>query len=267
VVVDSVDIQFLRQARRVFCDPRRNGEPRALDNKYAQEMRRELNVYAAADAVLTVSQKEADLINDFIGKPPAFAIPDMEDADASTVAFENRKGMLFVGNFRHPPNIQAVKYLCDDILPKVPPAILAEHPVYIIGNDPDETVLKCCQGRNDVRLVGWVPSVLPYLQQARLSLVPLLYGAGTKRKLMQSLMAGTPCVSTPIGIEGLNLQHDRHVLVAEDAASFAASITRLITDRELWRCLADEGRKFVSSVHGREPVFARFNSVFDELAV
>jgi O-antigen biosynthesis protein len=266
IVVDSIDLHFLRQARRVFCSPQRNGHRPALDQNYAWEMRRELNVYASADAVLTVSQKEAGLINDLIGRPLAYSIPDREDVIASAMPPQDRKGMLFVGNFRHPPNAQAVEYLCSEILPKVPAAVLEEHPVYIVGNDPTEAVVKCCREAKSARLVGWVPSVLPYLQRVRLSLIPLLYGAGTKRKLMQSLMAGTPAVSTSIGIEGFDLQHERHVLVADDAAAFAGSITALMTDADLWQRLADEGQRFIKAVHSSEMVFARFKEVLSRIA-
>src|SRR5262245_55522339 len=131
IVVDSVDVHFLRQSRRVFG----TAGSAALDQNYAHEMMRELNAYAAADAVLTVSEKEAELINDFISRPIAYAVPDAEDFDASPVSFSDRRGMLFVGNFRHPPNVQGVQYLCQDILPIVPLEILEKHPVYIVGND------------------------------------------------------------------------------------------------------------------------------------
>jgi glycosyltransferase involved in cell wall biosynthesis len=265
VVVDSIDIHFLRRSRGVFCSASNNGHPAGLNADYAHEMRRELNAYASADAVLTVSRKEADLINDFVGKPLAHPIPDKEDGSASLTPFAERKGMLFVGNFRHPPNVQAVEYLCRDILPKLPPAILEEHPVYIVGNDPNETILNCCEKRNGVRLVGWAPSLLPYLQRVRLSLIPLLYGAGTKRKLMQSLMAGTPAVSTSVGMEGFDLEDDRHVLVADTAMAFAGSIVRLINDEDLWQRLAKDGLEFVKTRHGGDLVFAKFSRVLAEL--
>src|SRR5437867_1292510 len=143
IVVDSVDVHFLRKSRSVFSGLPRNGQPRTLDADYASEMTGELNVYAASDAVLTVSRKEAELINDFLGRQIAYDIPDTEEIAASPVAFADRHGMLFVGNFRHPPNVQAVESLCRDSLPKVPPAILQKHPVYIVGNAPNETVVRC----------------------------------------------------------------------------------------------------------------------------
>ena len=265
VVVDSVDIHFLRESRRVFCDPNSNGHSQTLSAEYAERMRRELNAYAASDAVFTVSTKEADLVNDLMGRSLAFAIPDTEDADISPVTPSDRRGMLFVGNFRHPPNAHAVEYLCENIVPQLPSESLARHPIQIVGNDPTEAVLESCAQHENVQLIGWVPSVVPYLERARVSLVPLRYGAGTKRKLMQSLMTGTPSVSTSVGIEGLNLGHNLHLLVADDDALFAASIIRLLEDDELWRRLAEQGRKFIQSVHGRETVLERFSVVLGQI--
>ena len=265
VLVDSIDLHFLRESRRAFSGLQSNGRIPAVNGNFAQEMRRELNVYAAADAVIAVSEKEAGLINDLTGKLKAYAIPDREDLERSAIPFAERKGMLFVGNFRHPPNVQAVEYLCHDIMPKLGSAVLAEHPVYIVGNEPPQSVVNFCREWGAVRLVGWVPSVAPYLERVRVSLIPLLYGAGTKRKLMQSLLAGTPAVSTSIGIEGFDLEHDRHLLVADSPAIFASSIARLITDRDLWQRLAEEGREFVRARHGSDVVFSRFSRVLAEI--
>ena len=265
VVVDSVDIHFLRESRRVFCDPNSNGHSQTLSAEYAERMRRELNAYAASDAVFTVSTKEADLVNDLMGRSLAFAIPDTEDADISPVTPSDRRGMLFVGNFRHPPNAHAVEYLCENIVPQLPSESLARHPIQIVGNDPTDAVLESCARHENVQLIGWVPSVVPYLERARVSLIPLRYGAGTKRKLMQSLMTGTPSVSTSVGIEGLNLEHNLHLLVADDDALFAASIIRLLEDDELWRRLAEQGRKFIQGVHGRETVLERFSVVLGQI--
>ncbi|HJR09522.1 MAG TPA: glycosyltransferase family 4 protein [Pyrinomonadaceae bacterium] len=264
VVVDSVDLHFLRKSRSAFCgrDGKLAGQ---LDPQYANEMIRELNVYAASDAVLTVSQKEADLINDFVGASDlAYAVPDTEDLPVAPLPFAERKGLLFIGNFRHPPNVQAVEWLCQDILPLIKPALLAEHPAYIVGNGINEVAINYGDVR-DVRQIGWVPSVLPYLQSARISVIPLLYGAGTKRKLMQSLMVGTPCVSTGIGVEGLNLEDGTHVLVADDAARFAVAIERLLTDEELWEKLRLDGRSHIMAAHGRESVRAVFDSVLGQI--
>lgn len=252
VVVDSIDLNWLRSARRLFRFGADGGGPRALTREYADEMIREMNAYAAADGVLTVSDKEADLINDITGNARlAHAVPDHEDQPLSNVPFGERRGIVFLGNFRHPPNVDAVEHLLQDILPLLPQEVLHDHPVRIVGNGIPTELMDRARDLDAVRIVGWVPSVDPYLQHARLSVLPLRYGAGTKRKLIQSLLIGTPTVSTSIGIEGLPVTTGEHVLVADEPAAFADAIVGLATDESLWSRLQQQARAQMVSAHGR----------------
>ena len=262
VIVDSVDLHFLRNARHRLHQASGDGQPGLLDSDYASDMIGELNAYAAADAVLTVSQKEADLIKDFVGDlTPPFAVPDCEDLELSTIPFAERKGIVFVGGFQHSPNVGAVEYLCNEIVPRLDTALMADHPVYIVGSGLTSTVQEFANGLPQVRMVGWVPSVLPYFERTRISVVPLLYGAGTKRKLIQALMVGTPTVSTSIGVEGLNLVHRKHVLIANNPEAFAESIVELLQDESLWARLAYEGHAHVARLQSREAARSRFLEV------
>jgi glycosyltransferase involved in cell wall biosynthesis len=253
VLVDMIDLHFLRESRRIFHRRNADASINMLDSKYASDMIGELNVYAMADAVLAVSKKEADLVNDLIGDQRlAHVVPDHEDLPASTVPFNKRNGILFIGNFWHQPNVTAAEYLCRDILPRLDPALLTEHPVYIVGNALDETIHGYGRHLSNVRFVGWVPSIVPYVNKARVSVIPLLTGAGTKRKLIQALMVGTPTVSTSIGTEGLDLEGGKHLLVADDPEAFANSIAMLLKDAALWERLRDEGRKRIIDSHGQQ---------------
>src|SRR5262249_24086247 len=100
-VVDSIDIQFLRYARDVFL------KNSLINQEMATQYMRELNVYDSADAVLAVSEKEKTLLNDFlINKQHVHCVPLSEELPPSPVPFSERRGLLFVGNFRHPPNVQ-----------------------------------------------------------------------------------------------------------------------------------------------------------------
>ena len=116
-----------------------------------------------------------------------------------------------------------------------------------------------------LHLVGWVPKVIPYLEQSRVLIAPLLSGAGTKRKIIQSLMIGTPVVTTSIGAEGLNLIHNDHALIADTSADFARAVTRLLTSDDLWQRLARQGREHIQQQHGSTNQQAIFDSFLRQL--
>jgi len=240
IIVDSVDAQFLRDARRVLRVGPSGGPAALLGSDYGDEIVGELNVYAAADCVLTVSEAEAELIGSLVNDGTlAHSVPDSERPEAGPAGFEERSGMLFVGSFQHPPNADAVRYACEEILPLVPEELRREHPLYVVGDSLDDSVRAYANGIDHVRMVGWVPTLAPYYQQARVVLVPLRYGAGTKRKMIQALMANVPIVASSIGAEGLHLEHERDILLADDPRSFAGAIERLLQDRPLWEQLAN----------------------------
>ena len=262
ITVDSIDLHFVRNARQVFTKAIGANAHGELDSHYADEMMRELNVYAAADSVWTVSQKEADMVNDLTGDPLlAQPLPDMEALSVSPYGTSDRKGILFLGNFRHAPNVDAVHYLLTEVLPHLPQSLLDKHPLHIVGNALPDSIQELCRGRDGIRVVGWVPDVLPYLERARVSVIPLRYGAGTKRKLIQSMLIGTPSVSTSVGIEGLNLHDREHVLVADNASSFAEAIETMVRDEELWRHVSASGRTHIQATHGRDAVQLRFDEL------
>ncbi len=162
--------------------------------------------------------------------------------------------MVFVGNFRHLPNVEAVEHLCHAVVPRLDPDLLAQHPVQVIGT---------------AWRTGW--SVRPSSPTSSWSagfprstrsctrpvcVVPLLHGAGVKGKVIQSLLAGTPVVSTPVGVEGLELPDDgvAPVVVAHDAAEMAAELERLLIDDEAWAAHRDAGLAWAREHHSPEVV-------------
>jgi glycosyltransferase involved in cell wall biosynthesis len=264
IIVDSIDLHFLRSARGAFTRAAAT-EPATLPASIGEEFVREVNTYAAADGLLAVSPKEAGIIGDLIGNAGAVrCVPLCEELPRSPLPFGDRRGLLFVGNFWHQPNVEAANHLVHQILPRVNPRLLAEHPLWIVGNASDDKVAALGRAPH-VHVVGWVPSVLPYLSRARVVAVPLRYGAGTKGKLIQSLAVGTPVVSTTVGIEGLDVTGGRDVMVADDAAEFARAIDTLLTDEDCWWRLAESGHAFTSAHHGREVVKEQLLAAVDHV--
>lgn len=260
IIVDSIDLHFLRESRSMFMEHGR------LQKSYGEQVAAELNAYLQADMVLTVSPNEATFINNMVGdQNKAFSLPDLESLRLSPFTQEERRGILFIGNFRHLPNIDAIKYFMNDIVPLLDPALLEENPIYVVGNQPTQEVQKVVSGWHNVHLVGWVPSVIPYYERAKITAAPLRVGAGTKRKLLQAMMIGTPSVTTPIGAEGFGLEHNHQILIAEDAEQFATEMTRLLTDSDLWEQLLENGRNHIMSTHSYEAVLSQFETMLKKL--
>ena len=258
IVVNTVDLHFLRDARRSLA--RRV----ALDGAFGETAAKELSTYNLADAVLAVSDKERDLLRDFVGDR-VFTLPLVEDVERSAYPLEQRRGMVFVGNFRHLPNCEAVEHLCGDVMPLLDPWLVDRHPLTVLGSWLERARLAVDPAMPGLNLVGWVPSVQPYLHRARLAVVPLLHGAGVKGKVVQPLMGYTPVVTTPIGAEGLDLIQAEHALIGSDAADLAAGITRLLTDDDLWHRLARQGADHVDARHRPALVSQRFHEIVDRV--
>lgn len=262
VLIDSIDLHFLREGRRHAGESVLSDAP-LLPEALGDALISELNVYGAADAALTVSDKEATMLGDILGGAiRARSVPCSEQLERSAVPFHERRGMLFVGSARHPPNLNALKFLCEEVLPLVPEALRREHPLYIVG-DGMETV-PVASSSEHIRTVGWVPTLEPYLARVRTTVVPLLYGAGVKGKLLQALMVGTPSVTTPVGAEGTGIEHEHHALVAQSAADFARALVRVLSDATCWQRLADRGHTHALTTFGRDAVRARFLEVVTE---
>jgi cyclopropane fatty-acyl-phospholipid synthase-like methyltransferase/glycosyltransferase involved in cell wall biosynthesis len=265
IVVDTIDLDFVRRAREGLGSPS-NGGVRTLDSTYGDRMQRELNVYASADRVLTVSDKEratvSDLTND---RALAVCVPDYEEYPMSSVPLDQRRGLLFVGNFRHPPNQEALKFLCREIVPKLDESTLAAHPALIVGNALDGDLLDLCRETAGLEPIGFVPSLVPYFAQSRAFVAPLLTGAGTKRKLIQALMVGVPVVATSVATEGLEIVDGEGALIADGPGDMAAEISRLLTDDASWEQIAGGGREAMVREHGRDAVRERLIGTIEQL--
>jgi glycosyltransferase involved in cell wall biosynthesis len=259
VVISTIDVHFVREARRRFVTTT------DLDSRFGEQLVSELNTYQAADAVLAASAPEAELLGGLIDPGRVWYLPIPEPCTRSAEPLRRRRGILFVGNFRHLPNAEAVEYLCRDVIPRLDPVLLDQHPLTVIGNRLDDTIRRHATGIPGVRMVGWVPSVTPYLQRARVCVVPLLHGAGVKGKTIQALASGTPVVTTPIGAEGLDLVHGRHALIGRTADELAGALTSLLTDAKLWRRLSDAGPRHITARHGPHLVHERFRAILEEV--
>jgi glycosyltransferase involved in cell wall biosynthesis len=169
--------------------------------------------------------------------------------------------LLFIGSYKHEPNVDAVLWFCRDIFP----LIRREHPditLTLLGSDPPPEV-RHLQSK-DVNVTGYVADVTEYFLQSKVFVCPLLFGAGVKGKVGQSLSFGLPVVSTSVGVEGMNVEAGCEALVADTAEEFARAVLQAYTDETLWNNLSAQGYKMVEEYSG-ERLRGLIDTLFKDL--
>lgn len=234
IIFDTVDLHFLREEREAQV----LGSA-AMVRSAALTRANELAVIEKSDVTVVVSSVEKALLTK-INPSARVDIVSLINAPVSVGApFAERQGILFIGGFKHAPNVDAVKWYASEVFPIV--RKLLPHVVSTIvgSNMPDEVAALRQDG---LRILGFVEDIDLLLRSARVSIAPLRYGAGIKGKINEAMNYGIPVVATECAVEGMQLVDGRDVLVADDASQFAQAIVRLHSDSELWSALSEAGR-------------------------
>lgn len=238
-IYDTIDLHFVRLAREAELS-----NSKKLMRKSARFKKLEFSIATKADLTLTVTEDEKKMLEDQ-GVKNIAVIPNIHEPQQHDdyPGFLPRKGLLFIGSYHHPPNVDAVKWLVEGIMPIVWEKLRI--PVTLLGNAPGKEV-KALESEL-VKVPGYVKDVEPFFTSHRVFVAPLRYGAGMKGKIGQSLTYNLPIVTTAIGAEGVGLTHGLDVLIADDKESFAQQIINVYQDEQLWRDLACNSEKVLSS--------------------
>jgi GT2 family glycosyltransferase/glycosyltransferase involved in cell wall biosynthesis len=233
IVFDTVDLMFLRLERQAAHE-----SSLALKEESVKCMDVELSLCARADIVFVVSTAEARLLEQYIPRRKIFVVSNIHMPNPGHATFEERSGIVFVGSYQHPPNVDAVDFLFDSILPLVHKR-LPELGIHIVGSKMPKRWQ--AHATKHVHLHGHMADLNPLYQQVRIAIAPLRYGAGVKGKINQAMAYGVPVVATTIAVEGMHLVGGKDVLIADSPVNFADAIVRLHEDRELWQQISREG--------------------------
>lgn len=231
---DTVDLHYLREQRAAEL-----AGSAELARTAAETREKELALIRASDVTLVVSPVEQELLAREAPGARVDILSNVHEVFGRRRGFEERDGLMFVGGYQHPPNVDAAIWFAREILPRVR-AELPQVQFHLIGSKAPAEV-KALGELPGVVFHGFVPDIEPYMDNCRLAVAPLRYGAGVKGKVNMSMSYGQPVVATPIAIEGMFAQAGRDVLVAETPEAFAAHVVRAYQDRELWTQLSDQG--------------------------
>jgi glycosyltransferase involved in cell wall biosynthesis len=237
ILYSVADLSHVRLARQSAVEDR----PELL----AQSSRLRLEECTAAwsaDAVLSHSTYEVGLLRTMVPSANVHLVPWAVPPCPTRVPFAKRQGIAFVGGYGHPPNLDAARFLVEEIMPLV----WREYPALeclLVGSDMPAEIMQLA--RPGVVPVGHMEELSELFDRVRLTVAPLRYGAGIKGKVLASLAAGVPCVMTPVAAEGIDLPATLRDCVRASAVDLAAQIVRLHVDAAACQKVADEGLAFI----------------------
>jgi len=165
--------------------------------------------------------------------------------------------LVFSGNMEYHPNLSAVRFFRGEVWPR----LRAQWPdlVWRLVGRNAEAIRPLVADDPRIEVVGPVEDAVGELACAGIAVVPLLAGSGTRFKILEAWAAGLPVVSTRIGAEGLPVEHEREILLADGASGFAAAVSRLLACTELRQRLAEAGRLLLQKEFTWETVWRKLD--------
>jgi glycosyltransferase involved in cell wall biosynthesis len=233
--------------------------------EYLRALRYELKALGTVTRIQACSEENAATLMEFA---PALRskIDSNQRAGIQTGRFrfspEGREPdtILFVGSFRHDPNVEALEWFVSDILPRVT-AVNPRAQLVIVGSDPPPAMSFLKQHPN-VRFTGYVEDIRDPLTAYSVFICPILSGSGIRVKLLEAFASGIPAVSTYLGAEGLTEQSGEICELAWNAQQFAEAVVHLLSDSEYAKSLAIRARRMIENERDAKVITRRLEQTY-----
>jgi len=257
VIFDMVDVHFVRLQREYDLTGNAAAEKEAKRYKQLEQ-----KLARMADLVWCASTEDERVMNDLAPKTPSVVIPTIQPVSEHVNGFDEREGLLFIGSMSHPPNVDSLAYLANDVMPLVRKKLPGVK-LYVVGS-----------GRHDISsfasadtlLMGYVPDIESLLASCKLMVAPLRFGAGMKGKIGESLGHGLPVVTTSVGAESIGIRSEVEAMIADTKEGLADAIVRAYNDRRLWESMSEKGRDLVRARYSPEVIDGLITESIERLA-
>ncbi len=243
-MLDTIDLHSLRIARQKATKEQADFH---LDDLFSDTAKREIASILRCDISLLISEVEVELLQKHYKIDPSllyylpFLVNGIEQETLqSWLSFEDRKDFIFIGNFLHEPNWNAVQYLKESIWPVIRKQ-LPEASMQIYGAYPSQKVLQLHNPKERFLVSGRAKNAYDVVSKARVVLAPLRFGAGAKGKLIEAMQCGTPSITTSIGAESMNGDLAWSGSIADEPAALAKAAVVLYQDQNLWKQAQQNG--------------------------
>lgn len=237
-ILDSEDVHFLRAAREKIVE--QVGYPYTLEETIETALGldityREIAAMLRCDINLIISPFEIELLNAYfpIPKTQLFYLPLLPSESQTNLSFSERKDFIFAGNFLHPPNKDAFRYL-HVLWPKIKQQ-LPEANLNIYGTYADKSILQLNNVKSGFLFHGWVEDLTTEIAKSRMLIAPLRFGAGLKSKILEALNVGTPVATTSIGAEGIEQKSDFSGVIGDCDDEWISAIVDIYKNESAWK--------------------------------
>ncbi|MFT5668312.1 MAG: glycosyltransferase involved in cell wall biosynthesis [Vicingaceae bacterium] len=245
-ILDTEDLHCLRKARELAVKEQR---PYTQQDLISDVAKREIASIYRSDLTLMISTVEMKLLQNFFKVPEnlLWYLPFLlERLDANFIPFEDRIHFMSIGNFLHTPNWDATVQLKQHIWPLIRKE-LPKAELQVFGAYPSEKVKQLDNAKEGFLVKGRAENAMEVIQNAKVLLAPLRFGAGLKGKFIDAMQCGTPSVTTAIGAEGMHEDLPWSGAIAEKHAAFAKAAIELYTQKETWLTAQDNGVKIINT--------------------
>lgn len=236
-ILDTEDLHCLREARRKAVQ---TGAEFKSDDLYSEVAKRELASILRSDLSLMVSEYEIEVLKQQFNVPvellhylPIWIEEVHLQASEANPSFNERSDFVFIGNFLHEPNWDAVRYLRNEVWDQIRERLPAAK-LNIYGAYTSPKVQQLHQEKSGFLVHGRVENSLHCLQKARICLAPLRFGAGIKGKLIQSFSTGTPSITTSIGAESMHGEMAWPGVITDKPKEMALAAEKLYQNEAYW---------------------------------
>jgi glycosyltransferase involved in cell wall biosynthesis len=174
--------------------------------------------------------------------------------------------ILTLGTLSYPPNADGVRWFLNEIYPRVRSA-LPDAGLTIVGKQPPPDFVEAAAADPSVRVTGYVPDLQPYMDEAALVVVPVRAGGGMRVRILEAFARGMPVVTTTVGLEGIDAEPGRDVLVADTPEALADAVREVLESEELQMRLSRSGRRLAEERYDWRVVLRQMDAVYERLGV
>jgi len=254
-VLNTEDLHSLRHARHKAVKSKQAFQ---LSDMHTDLGIREVAAILRSDLTLMISAYEYQLLQDKFNVPAyqlmhlPFMLTTIEQADLDKLpSFENREHFISIGNFRHEPNWDAVLQLKTEIWPQIRKQ-LPKAQMHIYGAYPPPKATQLHNEKQGFLVKGWAQDANHVMQNAKICLAPIRFGAGIKGKLVEAMQNGTSSITTPVGAESMHDNLPWNGEICDDKDTFISEAVALYQDEARWKQNQAHAIEIVSTLYNKE---------------